>query len=74
MVSSLISYSGRREIVPRGADAVGGEDMAKVSETAIQGGVRPAQTLQTTYRVGDFVRTEVPVLGPGEVGDGQVDP
>ena len=37
-VSSLISYSRRREIVPRGADAVGGEDMAKVSEAAIQAG------------------------------------
>ena len=36
MVSSLISYSRRRENVPRGADAVGGEDMAKVGETPIQ--------------------------------------
>ena len=38
MVSSLISYSRRREIVPRRADAVGGKDMAKVSEVAIQAG------------------------------------
>jgi len=41
MISSFRLYSGRREIVPRGTETVGGEDVTEIGEAAVERGPAP---------------------------------